>query len=354
MTENSSQIGVGAPARAADLDLFKTMLVWGMITAHCIQLLAFRPKPPAMVVSDLVNLITFSGFMFAFGWGLGLSRGAPKSLRTRLSPVLLLGVATLVSEFAFMALVEKAKFTPELLWNMLTFSRLYGWSEFLASFFVLYLVIAVARPLLIAIGERWYLMVPAATACLAATWIMVSLDVPLLATIVGTTNFASFPILPYLPWFLLGIFYARNPGRPLVVDWVLAAIATGLCALWTAYYGDYPGRFPPTVLWVVGPALILLLYFAFARFVAGRITLPRWLLGTGRHVLAALLVSNLIIFGLRYIVGFRLGQWWWTPMLAVAIIAFVTLWAWVLDWRKSRSRAAVQYRPAAATLPTDR
>lgn len=335
-SEVSSRTGIGATARAADLDLFKTMLVWGMITAHCIQLLAFRPKPAAMAISDVVNLITFSGFMFAFGWGLGLSRGAPKSWWARLYPVALLGLATWVSEFAFMALVERTAFTPELIWNILSFSRLYGWSEFLASFFVLYLVIAVARPMLVAIGARWWLMVPASIACLAASWIVISRDIPLLATLVGTTNFASFPIVPYLPWFLLGIFYARNPAHPRAADWVLAAIATGLCALWAAYYGEYPGRFPPTVLWVLGPALILMLYLLVARFIGRRVPIPAILLGTGRHVLAALLVSNLIIFGLRYLVGFRLGQWWWTPILAVSIIAIVTLWAWVLDLRRAR------------------
>ncbi|HZY68063.1 MAG TPA: hypothetical protein VFE52_05720, partial [Devosia sp.] len=254
MTRSPPREGIGAPGRAADLDLFKTMLVWGMITAHCIQLLSFRPKPAAIVISDVVNLITFSGFMFAFGWGLGLSRGAPKGWWARLRPVLLLGLATWVSEFAFMALVEKAEFTPELVWNILLFSRLYGWSEFLASFAVLYLVIAFARRPLVTVGERWYLLVPAAIACLWSTYIVVSVDLPLLATVVGTTNFASFPLLAYLPWFLLGIFYARNPEHPRAADWVLAAMATGLCALWVAYFESYPGRFPPTVLWVVGPA----------------------------------------------------------------------------------------------------
>ena len=71
-------------------------------------------------------------------------------------------------------------------------------------------------------------------------------------------------------------------------------------------------------------------------FIGRRVRIPAILLGTGRHVLAALLVSNLIIFGLRYLVGFRLGQWWWTPILASSIIAAVTLWAWVLDVRKAR------------------
>lgn len=339
MTDVSAETRVGAPARAADLDLFKTMLVWGMITAHCIQLLAFRPRPAAMVISDVVNLITFSGFMFAFGWGLGLSRGAPKRWWARLKPVVLLALATWVSEFAFMALVDKAKLTPELIWNILSFSRLYGWSEFLASFFVLYAVIAVARPALVAIGERWYLMVPAALACFAASWIVVSRDIPLLATLVGTTHFASFPILPYLPWFLVGIFYARNPAHPRAADWVLAAIATALCALWAAYYGEYPGRFPPTVLWIAGPALLLLLYLVVARVIARRVRIPAFVLGTGRHVLAALLVSNLIIFTLRSLVGYRLGQWWWTPILAASIIAAVTLWAWALDaWKARQAR----------------
>ena len=96
MTVATDVSGAGKPARAADLDLFKTMLVWGMITAHCIQLLAFRPKPAAMAISEVINLITFSGFMFAFGWGLGLSRGAPKSWWARLYPVLLLGLGTIL------------------------------------------------------------------------------------------------------------------------------------------------------------------------------------------------------------------------------------------------------------------
>ena len=70
----ASQTQIEAGGRSADLDIFKTMLVWGMITAHCIQLLAFHPKPPAETISVLINLIPFSGFMFAFSYGVGLSK----------------------------------------------------------------------------------------------------------------------------------------------------------------------------------------------------------------------------------------------------------------------------------------
>lgn len=327
--------------RAADLDLLKALLVWGMITAHCIQLLALRPKPPALVISDFINLITFSGFMFAFGLGVGLSK-RDKGWGQRLGPVLLLLLATWISELAFTVLVDKKPLTPDLLIPLFTLSRLYGWSEFLASFTVLYLVIAVVRPLLVRIATTPMLLALAILACFASTWIVVSQDIPLLATIVGTTNFASFPLLAYLPWFLVGIAFGRDRSRPNRIDWPLATIATAafVYVLWRQG-GELPGRFPPTILWVVGPALPLLLYLAASRAIAATGRVPQILLAPGRHVLASLLLSNLIIFGLRYAVGYRLGAWWWTPILAVGIIAAATLWSAALDLRrKSRVTTA--------------
>jgi len=330
---------VGAPARAADLDLFKTLLVCGMIAAHCIQLLVFRPALPAAIVSETVNFITFSGFLFAFGLGLGLSRGKSKSWGLRLRPVAMLVLATWASEIAFILLVDKKPLRPEL-WNLLTLSRLYGWSEFLASFAVLYALIAVARPALIAMGRRWYLLVPAVLLCLLATNFVVSLDVPLLATLVGTENFASFPLLPYLPWFLIGIFCARNRTYPALIDWTLACAATGACVFFLVQTGNWPERFPPAALWIAGPALVLLVYFSLARWLARRVSLPPLLLAPGRHVLAALLVSNFIIFSLRHLFGFSLGQGWEPLAVIIAIIAATTLWAALLERPPVMRRAA--------------
>ncbi|WP_323014092.1 hypothetical protein [Devosia sp.] len=336
----SAPIGqVGVPPRAADLDLFKTLLVCGMIAAHCIQLLVFRPSLPAAIVSETVNFITFSGFLFAFGLGLGLSRSGPKSWALRLKPVAMLLLATWSSEIAFILLVDKKPLLPEL-WNVLTLSRLYGWSEFLASFAVLYAVIALARPWLIALASRWYLLVPAVILCLLATNIVVSLDIPLLATLVGTENFASFPLLPYLPWFLIGIFFARNRTYPALLDWALTCLATGACVFFLIQTGNGPERFPPAALWIAGPALALLVYFSFTRWLARSVPLPLVLLATGRHVLAALLVSNLVIFSLRFLFGFSLGKGWAPLALIIAIIAATTLWAALLDQRRPVLRTA--------------
>lgn len=313
------------------------MLVWGMITAHCIQLLAFHPKSPAETISVFINLITFSGFMFAFGYGVGLSKRT-KDWGQRLWPVLLLLLATWVSELAFEMLVDRKTLTPDLLVSLLTLSRLYGWSEFLASFTVLYLIIAIARPVLVALGSNWLLLVLAIAACFASTYVVVSQDIPAMATIVGTRNFASFPVLAYLPWFLVGIAFARRPQLPRWIEWALAAIGTGAFAyiVWRNG-GELPERFPPSIIWVVGAALPLVIYLLIARGLA-RLPIPAGLLQPGRHVLAALLVSNLTIFALRWWQGYRLGAWWWTPVLAGGLIVLVTIWCALLDaWRTRRT-----------------
>lgn len=326
--------------RSADLDLFKTLLIWGMISAHCIQLLAFRPGAAAQVISTFINLISFSGFMFAFGLGVGLSK-RDKSWGQRLWPVVLLLAATFVSEIAFNFLVDRKPLNADLLVPLFTMSRLYGWSEFLASFAVLYLLIALIRPVLVSIATRWPLLIVAIAACFASTWLVVDFDVPLIATIVGTTRFASFPLLAYLPWFLVGIAFGRDRARPAWFDWALGLIGTAaFCYFVYRYGGELPGRFPPTILWVVGAALPILIYLAASRGLA-RLPLPHWLSAPGRHVLAALIVSNLAIFGIRYFYGFGLGKWWWTPILAAALIAVVTAWSVMLDTRKRTARAAL-------------
>jgi hypothetical protein len=54
-------------SRAAYLDLFKTVLTVGMIFAHVVQLADVAPGLIEHAFSVYINLITFSGFMLAFG-----------------------------------------------------------------------------------------------------------------------------------------------------------------------------------------------------------------------------------------------------------------------------------------------
>jgi surface polysaccharide O-acyltransferase-like enzyme len=330
------------PARAAYLDLFKTLLIWGMVSTHVVQLITFGPPRWLVGFTEFINLITFSGFMLAFGLGVGLSTREPRGLAERLKPALMLLAATWVSSLAFVVLVDRRPVTPALLVDLFSLRVLFGWSEFLASFFTLYLLIALVRPLFVRLATNGWVHGAATLACLAATLITTGVDLPLLATLIGTTNYASFPVIPYLPWFLVGIHLARRNRAASLLEWLLAAFATGAFVWVLVSTGELPQRFPPSALWVAGAVLPLALYLAASRLIAARLTVPALLLAPGRHVLASLLVSNLLIFAVRYLYGRPLRAWWWALLASLALLALVTLWGIALDLWRARRRMAVR------------
>lgn len=318
-------------ARAEDLDLFKAMLVYGMVAAHVVQLLGFRLYA-ANDFSDFINLVSFSGFLFAFGLGTGLPRTGPARVRMpwqRLRPALLLLLGTYASSIGFVVLVERNPLTLQLLADLFLLRRLFGWSEFLASFFVLYLLMSLARPALLIIANNAAALLAAIAICLASTQFVVSIDVPLLATLIGTTSFPSFPLLPYLPWFLLGIYLGNRQLR--VWHVVPAAVATAVFYASAWITGDAPQRFPPNPLWVIGPALFLLLYLSAARGLAARLRLPDVLLVGGRHVFSFVIVSNLVIFTLRYTYGRPVRDVLQAVLVSAAILGTLTLCCLVVE-----------------------
>lgn len=328
--------------RADYLDLFKTLLIYGMVTAHVIQLLGLRLGPGAAAFSDYVNLISFSGFMLAFGLGIGLSRtNRSRSLAERAWPVVVMLGAVYLSSLGFALLVDHKDLSAELLGNLLSFRVLFGYSEFLASFLVLYAVIAVARPLLVAIAGHPGLLALAVVACLASTYLTTDQFIPFAGTVIGHRKYASFPLLPYLAWFLVGIRLGRRDGVPGPLDSGLAILATGVFAYFYLRTGyTLPERFPPSVLWIIGPALILLLYLVAARAVADSIRLPAVLLAPGRHVLAALLLSNLVIFATGHLFYKPAHPYWLALAMAAVLLIGVTAWCAAIDALQSRRHSS--------------
>lgn len=323
-----------AGTRRQDLDLFKTLLVVPMIGAHVVQLITLNPRLEARVFAEYANLVSFSGFLFAFGIGLGLPKPdrAPASVAARLRPVLLLLLAVCASSFGFAVLVDRTPITIDLVLDIVSMRRLFGWSEFLATFFMLSLLMLVARPALLAIGRNPWLLVAASALALWSTQLVTDAIVPLLPTLVGHTGFANFPLLPYLPWFLLGIWYGSRPVRAWHLIPALSVTAWLFWFTWQAH--SFPQRFPPTVMWVVGPAAILLAYLAACRWVADRWRVPDILLVPGRHVLSFLVVSNLCLFATRHLLGRPVRNSLVAMLVATAILVALTVGWWLIERRR--------------------
>lgn len=326
------------PRRSTGLDLFKALLVVAMVATHVIQLLGMMLPGWTGWFAETTNLMAFSGFLLAMGVGVGHSPRGPASLDRKLRPIVLLVLAAWTSSLAFATLVDRLPVTATLAVDVLSFRRLFGWSEFLASFAMLYLLLALFRPQFVALAGRPLLLVAAGMACLASTLVVADQGWPLSATLVGTTRFASFPILPYLPWFLLGVAIGGDGGLPRL--WHLLAGLAGTVAFMLSWWvsGHPPARFPPSAAWIVGAGLPLLGLLLLSGRLAGWLALPGWLTLPGRHVLSYLVASNLAIFLIRNLVGRPVRDVTTWLALSGAIILAIGLFWWLLEQRRARQR----------------
>ncbi len=98
-----------------------------------------------------------------------------------------------------------------------------------------------------------------------------------------------------------------------------------------------PERFPPSALWIAGPALFLWLYGVGAVLVARRVRIPGILLLPGRNVLTYLVASNLMIFTIRHLWRRPVDDAPGVVMVTLGISAVVSAGvAAYLGWRRTR------------------
>ena len=122
-----------------------------------------------------------------------------------------------------------------------------------------------------------------AGAGLASTLVVSERILPLIGGVIGNWTYANFPLLAYLPWFLVGLRLGRTGRRTDGADLVLGAAASLAFALVWLQWDEIAQRFPPSVPWVLGPGLLLAgLLWLCER--APRV--PAWWLAPGRHGLA--------------------------------------------------------------------
>jgi hypothetical protein len=132
----------------------------------------------------------------------------------------------------------------------------------------------------------------------------------------------------------------------------VAALAMSGYLYWvTLETGQFPNRFPPTILWIVGPAALLLTYLWLCRFIAARVSLPAPLLTPGRHVLSFLVLSNIGFFATRYFMGKPVRSTLIALLVTVGVLVLLSAgwYAWERLWKATRPQPA----PAPARQSPD-
>lgn len=286
--------------RYQEIDFTKGLLTIGMIFAHVIQFFGRGDSYTFFYFQLLTNLVSFPGFLFCFGFASWLAYFSKPCLpwRTVMRTALKCYIAFVISGVCFRVLYSKQAADWETLLRVALIQDIPGYSEFLLSFSAILLLAALVSPLIGAITLNGKRMVLVILVCLAVTYFRPPFypEYPVIGTFVG----GGFPIVPYAPFFLFGVFIARYKLRINSFAFAAAIVATASFLILSHISVPIP-RFPPSAQWILFSLPAVYMYYGVgATFsILALKPLRNYINSVGQNVLLYLLLSNIAIFVLK-------------------------------------------------------
>ena len=285
--------------RVTYLDTTKGILVLVMVMTHIIRFFG-TGEPIMKLFADAGGLVSFLGFLFCFGYGCYLAylrkENTPKSRMLKNSLKIL--VAFYISGISYRFFADKSIDLPGILKVVLLYD-IPGYSEFLLSFFITILLSAVfAKQFRMIVTSEVYLAI-AITLSISFTCIPYSLiKTPQDGLLLGTTDYGAYPVVQYLPLFLIGSYFAF---KRIELNWTVVLISVFLLiefAVFSWLKGAMPSRFPPSAMWIAGSFGLVYACYTFGYFLDRIPVVAGVLRAIGANVLYWLLASNIVIFSL--------------------------------------------------------
>ncbi len=324
--------------RNREIDIMKGLLAMAMILCHCIQFFGNEGEGIQKLLADMINLTTFSGFLFCFGYVCDLAyyRKSFRKAAWKMSKnVIRMLVAFYISGIAYIALAERKAYTLERVTDILLLKVYPGWSEFLASFAAALMVGIILYPLMKKMNGKMFtaILVISLVSCeLMPYWLIHN---PHLALLFGSYDYITFPVLEYGVFFAAGVWFSRCK-----ISWnkktFLGALIIGIPFI--VYYviaGWLPGRFPPDILFICGGIIGVHLYrmisVALERMAKGSALIDRLadaIANVGQSSLFYLLMSNLLIFALE-------GSKFVYPNPVMAFVYYIIIMYLIYYFRKT-------------------
>lgn len=246
--------------RELNIDLMKAMLVFGMIFSHVFDFFFVNN-----VFALYFNLISFSGFMFVFGYNSYNAYIKKESSNKKiLKNMFKLIVAFYISGFAYEFFINQ-DYEIEKYIKILCFLKLPGYTEFLATFAVLNVFILVFRSKLKKISQNNnYIVIGIIISAFFSIIPTVKENIPW-ANLFIKTQSVSFPLLPYLNLFFIGIYIAKNKPKFNIVICIIA------CFMWNIhlimFLKHLETRFPISLTYIIGSYLYLYLYYYISNYI---------------------------------------------------------------------------------------
>lgn len=316
--------------RDYSIDLFKGFLVIGMILVHVMQFFTNKNYSPSSgYIIDIGNIITFSGFVFCFGYAVQISymEKSFKEVYLKIIKRILITLAAFyISGIAYRLIVGRSYIIWSTFKNILVLKDIPGWSEFLISF--TYFNIATLLlfiPFKKIVNNKNIFFIVIILLLLTCFIPYEKVTISQIGILIGTKKFASFPILQYMPFYILGMYFKKYNIRFNKIILGISFILTVIPLYQYISTGKLPGRFPPSVMWIIAPAFILYIYFLVSKVLQKYTAFFMPVIMLGQNVLTALLLSNILIFTLSSLgkaLMLNTGQCVFLEIVLLSIILF--------------------------------
>jgi hypothetical protein len=318
--------------RDVKMDVYKGLLVFGMIYCHVLQFFVdLGSNPTADYITWFINAVTFSGFVFSFGYTSYIayfSKDFKSVYRRMLLVSLKLLMAFYISGIAFRVFVTNNRLSYDMVKNIVLLNDIPGWSEFIVSF-AIYIAVAVIlfEPIkgLVEVKPLFWVVV----GLLLLTTFMPygAIGSTRLGLIFGSTKFAAFPVLQYMPFYLIGVYFKRYEIGFDKFMLIGSLILSTISIIYMGLNGwRLPNRFPPSIFWIILPCIALYLYYLLSALLS-KTNYARLILATmGQNSMNYLLLSNIFIFaldGTKGIIQLEAGTGLIANVILIGVITYI-------------------------------
>ncbi|MBR5548042.1 MAG: hypothetical protein IKU70_13840 [Clostridia bacterium] len=247
--------------RDRSIDAGRGLLVIAMVYGHVMQFFGDSQIFPLVgTLTDVINLLVFPTFVFYFGATAVLAylkkpyiSALPGMARTALRSY----AVFCLSGVGYRVLRENKAFAVGTVRRVMQLTDIPGWSEFLIAFALYALLMMVGYAIFDWLSRRMAACLFVSVLCVGACLVVPYGRIPThLALLVGGRDFAYFPVVQYMPYFLAGMLWAQGDRR--TRQWLLfAAVVCSLSGVAYWHFFGFPGRFPPTWGWILLPAALV-------------------------------------------------------------------------------------------------
>ena len=289
--------------REKNIDLMKCFFVLGMILSHCFDILA-KNLIITSCITFYFNLISFSGFMFIYGYNIYnsyiiKSNSAKKQLLGILKIIISFWISGILYDFF---ILNNHDFNNYL--NIIFLLKLPPFSEFLITFAIIGIfVLFFKKYIKIICSKNIFIIISIIISLLFSMIPAISVFIPWLNLFIKTYS-VSFPVIPYLNLFFLGVYFAKNKPKSNVYCFVIL-ILLYIIFLFLLING-YATRFPISLPYIFGSYLFIYIYYFVSKKMYENSRYTRVLDKIniiGKNSLQCLLISNIILFMSYHIYG---------------------------------------------------